>query len=261
MKSPPTLLRGSMINLLSATEIEDMRCSARILSGLLIKLSQMIKPGITGMELDQEAVKYFKANNVRSNFKNYHGFPNTICVSVNSDLIHGIPNHQPFKSGDIVSVDAGCIYNGMHSDAAFSMIAGRRRCDQDEKLVNATKQSLIQAINVMGPNINIGTIGATIQKYITNQGFYLTDKFAGHGIGKEMHQDPLIPNVGKTNAGQRLHPGMVVCIEPMVQTKDPRVKSKRDGWTITTTSQGMAAHYEAMILITDTGCEVLTTII
>ena len=249
-----------MIKILNEQEIKEMRRSAKVLNGLLTTLYQAIKPGVTGLMLDRLALKYLQNHDAQSNFFQYHGFPNQICVSVNSDLIHGIPNNTAFQAGDIVSVDAGCTRNGLHTDAAFTKIVQAPKSTTDLELVQVTKVALQKAVSIVKAGIRIGTISSIIQRTVEAQGFHLNTMYAGHGIGHELHQDPVIPNQGDPNTGPRLAAGTVVCLEPMVQIGSPEVIIADDKWTVQTANDCNSAHYEAMVLVTATGHELLTKI-
>ncbi|KMQ92637.1 methionine aminopeptidase [Lasius niger] len=187
------------------------------------ELAKLIKVGTTGKMLDLKARQIIKKHGATPSFLNYHGFPAAICVSVNEQLIHGIPNDVPFKLNDLVKVDAGAAINGYHSDAAFTMCVGQPTKEQ-EKIINITKEALKKAIKMIKPGVRIGDISAVIQTYVESQGFYLPISYTGHGIGKSLHEDPAIPNVGIINTGVKLHAGMTICVEPMVTTSSSKIR-------------------------------------
>ena len=249
-----------MIRILNELEIEQITRNAKVLNGMLAELYQAIGPGISGKDLDRLALNYMQAHQVKSSFYNYQGFPGQICVSVNANLIHGIPNHKRFQIGDLVSVDAGCQKKGLHTDAAFTKIVGSPNQPEDQALVDTTRKALKKALAAAGPHVRIGTLSAIVAETAHAAGFYVNTDYAGHGIGYQLHLDPSIPNQGTTGTGPRLLPGMVVCLEPMLQMGSPLVQVGRDGWTVQTRSGGNSAHFEAMVLITEAGTEQLTEI-
>ena len=250
-----------MIQILNPAEINKIRASAKVTSELLVALKQATQPGVCGVDLDQIVANLMAQAQVQPNFLGYHGFPARLCCSVNTALIHGIPDHQPFRDGDLVGIDVGCIYQGWHSDAAFSTIVGQPQNAESVQLLKTTRQALLAAVAMVQPGIRVGKISATIQNLVEKAGFYLPTAYAGHGIGQAMHQEPMVPNVGSPAQGVRLQPGMVLCIEPMVQTSSAQTRVAADGWTVCNATGGLAAHYEAMVLVTKTGHELLTTII
>lgn len=216
-----------MVSIKSASEIAKMRKAGKIVAEIHQELAKLIKVGTTGKMLDLKAREIIKKRQATASFLNYHGFPAVICVSVNEQLIHGIPNDTPFKLNDLVKIDAGAAFEGYHADAAFSMCVGQPTAEQ-EKIISVTKEALQKAIEIIKPGIRIGDIGATIQAYVESQGFYLPTSYTGHGIGRFLHEDPAIPNVGMANTGMRLHAGMTICIEPMVQTSTAEVRVLKD---------------------------------
>ncbi len=247
-----------MVTIKSTAEVKLMRYAADVVLKIHQALRKQIIVGQTGNNLDLIAAKIIKENGCISNFKGYGGFPKTICVSVNNQLVHGIPSDYKFLDGDIVSVDAGCKYQNYHADAAFSVIVGTPKLEIHKKVVDVTRKSLDMAIQILKPGVRIGAISETIQKFVEKQNLYLPTSYAGHGIGLEMHEDPIIPNVGLKNKGMKLKPGMVICIEPMVQIGTNKTITAKDGWTVLSQDGSYSAHFEDMILITETGHEVLT---
>ncbi|MCL6428942.1 Methionine aminopeptidase 1 [Spiroplasma sp. JKS002669] len=248
-----------MISIKSASEIANMKKAGKVVALIHQELAKMIKVGTTGKMLDLKAREIIKKNQAKPSFLNYHGFPAVICVSVNEQLIHGIPNEKPFKLNDLVKIDAGASVNGYHCDAAFTMAVGKATPAQ-EKIINVTKAALMKAIKIVKPGTRIGDIGATVQAYVESQGFYLPTSYTGHGIGKFLHEDPAIPNVGIANTGVKLRAGMAICIEPMVQTSTDKVKVLNDQWTVVALDNKPTAHFEHTLLVTDDGCEILTAI-
>ncbi|WP_342268760.1 type I methionyl aminopeptidase [Spiroplasma endosymbiont of Aspidapion aeneum] len=239
-------------------QIDDMRIGGKLLGRALTLLKESIKPGFNCLDLDKIFANFLKENNCDSNFKNYMGYPKYICVSINEQLIHGIPQDREIENGDIISIDAGLIYNDMHLDAAFTTICGKPKNEKDIELVKITKESLFLAIEQIKAGVRIGTLSSTVQKIIEEKGFHLPTAYCGHGIGYEMHEDPQIPNVGKEKTGIRLVKGMTICIEPMVQIGTPKTIVEKDQWTVRSADNSMAAHYEHTILVTEYGYEILT---
>lgn len=246
-----------MVSIKNESEIVKMRKAGQVVAEIHRELAKMMKVGVTGKMLDSKAREIIKKHQATPSFLNYHGFPAVICVSVNEQLIHGIPNDTPLKLNDLVKIDAGAAVAGYHADAAFTITVGEPTKEQ-EKIINVTKEALQKAIEMIKPGIRIGDIGATIQAYVESQGFYLPTSYTGHGIGRFLHEDPAIPNVGIANTGLRLHVGMTICIEPMVQTSTDRVKVLKDQWTVVAADKKPTAHFEHTLLVTNDGCEILT---
>ncbi|AKU80248.1 type I methionyl aminopeptidase [Spiroplasma turonicum] len=246
------------ITIKNKEQIEKMRYAGKVLSEALHNLKKMIKPGINCLELDKSFIDFITSKGCTSNFKGYYDYPAHICVSINEQLIHGIPKDRILKNGDIVSIDAGCIYEGYHSDSAFTVICGDSSNEKISKLVDLTERSLYLAIEHVRAGVRIGTISATVQNFIEDNGFHLPTSYSGHGIGLEMHEDPFIPNVGIKNTGMRLVPGMTICIEPMVQVGTNKTIVDDDKWTVLSKDGSMTAHFEHTVLVTEDDPEVLT---
>lgn len=248
-----------MVTMKSRRDVAKMREAGRIVALMHKVVKEMIKPGVTPKQLDQAAEKVVRDNGAIPSFKGYYGFPATLCVSVNDELIHGIPSDKPLKEGDIVSIDAGARYQGFHGDAAFTATVGKVQ-DEYLKLMDVTEQSLYKAIEVVKPGIRVGTISNTIQKFVESKGYHLPKDYTGHGIGKKLHEDPHIPNYGEADTGMRLKAGMTICIEPMVQIGTDKTVVLDDEWTVVSADGSYSAHYEHTLLITQEGCEILTKI-
>lgn len=206
-----------MITVKNQEAINKMRQAGAILSQGLKMLDQATQVGVNCLDLEHKFATFLKAHGVQSNFLGYQGFPATICISINDQLVHGIPRNRVIQDGDIVSIDAGCILDGYHADAAFTKICGFPKDKKDVILVEATEQALNEAIKIIKPGVRLGDIGAAIQTYIEKFGFYLPRDYTGHGIGLAMHEEPYIPNYGTKGTGIRLQSGMTIAIEPMVQ--------------------------------------------
>ncbi|EOA07136.1 Methionine aminopeptidase [Mycoplasma yeatsii 13926] len=247
-----------MVTIKTPEQIQKIRTACKVLAQGLDMLKKMIKPGINCLDLDKAFEEFIISKGCKSNFKGYHGFPKTICISINDQLVHGIPQDRILQDGDIVSIDAGCTFEGWHADSAFTMLCGIAKDKKNDILISVTEKSLELAIEQVKPGTRLGTIGHTIQKYVESYGFSLPRDYTGHGIGQSLHEDPFIPNVGVENTGMRLQAGMVICIEPMVQIGTHKTKTAADNWTVYSADHSMAAHFEHTILVTEDGCEVLT---
>lgn len=247
-----------MISIKSAKQIAKMRESCKLTKELFLILEDKIKPGITTMELDTIAYNFYKKHGATPNFLNYNGFPGTICASVNDEVVHGIPSrHRVLKDGDIVSIDMGCILDGWHSDAARTFAVGKIS-DEAQRLIDITKQSFFEGIEAVKHGVKLGDVSSTIQNYIESNGFGVVRDLVGHGVGRELHEEPEVPNFGKAGRGVRLATGMTLAIEPMVTAGDYHVNVLDDDWTVVTRDGSLAAHYENTIVVTREGCEILT---
>ena len=246
-----------MITIKTPLQISNMKKSAKILAEVKQILWDKIEPGITPLELDAIAEKEIKARGAKSNFKGYGGFPNVACISVNETLIHGIPTNIPLKEGDIISIDLGCTFNGMHSDSAFTKGVGKIS-QSDKKLIEVAKNAFFKGIEAIKPGARVGDISAAIGDYIHAQGMYTPDNFTGHGIGTSLHEDPYVPNDGYPKQGPLLKDGMVICIEPMIMQKSKETKILEDGWTVVPVNGERTSHYEHTILI-ENGLPVILT--
>ncbi len=239
-------------------EIEAIRKSGWMLATVLEKVIEAVKPGVTGLEIDELANSELKKLGGVPAFLGYQGFPNSICISVNDAVVHGIPNDTPFKEGDVVGFDFGVRYNGMITDAARSVIVGSPNNSQLDKLLKTTKKSLDTAINAVENGCSVGDIGQAAQRVIDAEGYGNVRDLVGHGVGHNVHEEPEIPNYGLAGTGPKLKSGMTIAIEPMVTMGDWRVVIDPDGWTIRTRDGSVSAHFEDTILVTDDGCEILT---
>ncbi|SDA09815.1 methionyl aminopeptidase [Ruminococcus sp. YE71] len=247
-----------MISIKSPSEIEKLRKAGHITGGALVAAGKAIRPGMTTKELDTIIRKYITSHGAKPGFLGYGGFPGSACISVNDVVIHGIPGNYVFKEGDIVSVDTGAYINGYHGDSAYTFAVGEIS-DEAKRLLKSTEESLMIAIGMAKPGVRLGDIGAAIQKYNEANGFGVVREFVGHGVGKDLHEEPEVPNFGKEGHGLRLREGMVIAIEPMITAGSPKVNvSKKDGWTVTTVDGSLAAHFEHTIAITADGCEILS---
>lgn len=253
-----------MIHIKSEKEIELMRQSAEIMKKVLKAIKEEIKEGVTTSYLDFVAEKVMKENGATPSFRGvecpYRGgktYTHAICVSVNDEIIHGIPSGRVLKKGDVVSVDVGVYKNGFHADAGRTFIVGEGS-KIAKKLVQVTEAAFFEGIAQAVPGNRIGDISNAIQTYVEKAGFNLLREFQGHGIGREMHEDPGVPNIGKKGRGERLQKGMALAIEPMVTEGSPDIYVAKDKWTIKTTDGKLTAYYENTIVITDGEPEILT---
>ena len=246
------------VTIKTAKEIELMRESCRLLEIVHNELAEIIKPGISTLEIDRFGEHRIRALGGIPNFKNYNGYPSSICVSVNDEVVHGIPNkHRILQEGDIVSLDAGLIYKGYHSDAARTYGVGQVS-PEAQKLMDVTKQSFFEGIKFAKAGNHLHDISNAIGNYAQSFGYGVVRDLVGHGIGTSLHEDPQIPNFPQKTKGIRLQPGMTLAIEPMITMGRPEVCWMDDDWTVVTEDESWAAHYENTVLITEGEPEILT---
>lgn len=239
-----------MIVLRTAKEIEMMRKACQISAEALQVAGEAVKPGITTYEIDQIAYRYIKKQGAEPNFLNYNGFPATACISINDEVIHGIPSKKRvLKEGDIVSIDLGAKVNGYNGDNAATFACGVIS-DEAKRLCDTTRESLYLGIEQAVAGNRIGDIAFAIQSYCEERGFSVVREYTGHGVGKHLHEDPSVPNFGTAGRGQRLLPGMTIAIEPMINMGTKAVKCLPDGWTVKTLDGKLSAHFEHTIAIT-----------
>lgn len=242
-------------------EIEAMRESGRMLATVLQELKKVIAPGQTTKYLDDIAAKELKALGGIPAFLGYQGYPAVICISVNDEVVHGIPSAQRIlNEGDIVGLDFGVSYNGMITDSAISVIVGTSQSKEHELLLQKTEESLRAGIKQVKAGVRTGDIAAAVQAVLEPAGYGIVRDLVGHGVGHHVHEDPNIPNYGRKGTGERLEAGMTIAIEPMATLGGHGVTIDRDGWTIRTADHSLAAHFEHTVLITETGFEVLTKV-
>ena len=249
-----------MIVLKTGRELKVMREACRISAGALKTVGDAIEPGITTAELDALAEEYILKQGATPNFKNYQGYPATACISINNEVIHGIPNKQrKICAGDIVSVDLGAKFEGYHGDNAATFACGDIS-EQAKRLIDTTKESLYEGIKAAVVGGRLGDIGYAVQSYVEQRGYSVVRDFVGHGIGTEMHEAPEVPNYGTPGRGIRLMPGMTIAIEPMVNEGHFGVKVLPDGWTVLTQDGSLSAHFEHTVVITPDGPQIMTVI-
>ncbi len=246
-----------MISIKSTAEIAKMRVSGRIVYETLCEVEKHIQAGITTKELDQIAKKYILSQGAKPSFLHYNGYPASICASVNEVVIHGIPSNRKLKDGDIISIDVGAVKDGFHGDAARTFAVGKISSEA-QRLIDVTKQSFFEGLKYAKHGERLGSIQAAVQEYVEKNGFGVVRNYCGHGIGKNMHEDPEIPNYGKAGHGIRLQKGMTIAVEPMVTYGAYHTTSLSDGWTVVTLDGSLSAHYENTILITDSEPQLLT---
>lgn len=247
-----------MIELKTSKDIMRMKKACEISAMALLKAKDFIVAGISTEEIDDEIRNFILSKNAKPSFLGYGGFTKSACISVNDEVIHGIPNRNKIlKNGDIVSVDVGAFYDGYHGDNAFTFKVGKIS-QNDEKLLNVTQNSLNEAIKVCVEGNRIGDISYAVQSYVEQNGFYIVKEFVGHGIGKNLHEAPEVPNYGAKGKGVRLVKGMTIAIEPMVNFGTPNINILSDGWTVKTVDGKNSAHFEHTVLITDSEPVILT---
>lgn len=248
-----------MINIRSAREIEFMRAAGEITAEALIKVGEAVRPGVTTKELDTIARKFIEGKGASPSFLGYHGYPGSICASVNDEVVHGIPGSRMLKEGDIVSIDLGAKYKGYHGDSARTYAVGTITAEA-QRLIKVTEQSFYAGMNAFVAGERLCAISAAVQKTAEDAGFSVVRELVGHGIGQEMHEDPNVPNFVSFSKGPRLEAGMVLAIEPMINYGAKETVTRPDGWTVCTRDGSLSAHYEHTVALTEHGPEILTAV-
>jgi len=249
-----------MIHLKSNQEINAMRKSGKVVAQILEEIIQMLKPGMTTQDIDRFAESRIKDLGAKPAFKGYNGFPAVICISVNEEVVHGIPSaKRVLKDGDIVGLDFGVVVDGWYGDSARTVPVGKISTDA-QKLIDVTRESLYRGIAACKDGNRVFDIGFAVQNYVESFGFSVVREFVGHGIGRALHEDPQIPNFGPQGKGPVLKKGMVVAIEPMINAGSHEVKVLKDGWTAVTLDRSLSAHFEHTVAITENGPEILTVV-
>jgi len=241
-----------MIELKSKREIQLILEAGKILKKVFSAVKPLVVEGVTTEALDRAAEKVIRENGGEPAFKGYRGFPNAACISINEAVVHGIPDARHLKNGDVVSFDVGVKWNGFYADAARTWPVGEVD-PKKQALISAAKDSLETALAAYQPGWRIGDISETIQRYVEARGFQLVRDYAGHGIGRQLHEDPQVPNYGKAGRGAKIEPGLVIAIEPMVTEGHYAVETLHDGWTVVTKDRKNASHYEDTIAFTEDG--------
>lgn len=247
-----------MITIKSPTEFATMRRAGRLVAETLDKLRTAVKPGITTAALDKLAFDHITRHQGVPSFKGYHGFPASICTSVNDEVVHGIPSkHRVLHEGDIVSIDCGAIVGGWHGDAAVTVPVGGTTPDM-ERLLQVTEDSLLIGIEQVLPGNRVGDVSAAIQRHAEGNGFTVVRDYVGHGIGRQMHEEPQVPNWGEPGRGMLLKQGMALALEPMINSGEADVRVLDDRWTVVTKDGKWSAHFEHTVALTENGPEVMT---
>ena len=246
-----------MISIKSQREIDLMKEAGAIVARVHKRLSKEIKPGITTLQINKICEEVIKENGATPSFKGLYDFPCAVCTSVNEVLVHGIPNKKPLKEGDIISVDVGACFKGYHGDSAWSYAVGKISKKAND-LLKVTEEALYEGLKQVKPGNRVGDISNAIQTYIESRGYFTPKEYTGHGVGKSVHEDPYVPNVGRKGEGPVLKKGMCLAIEPMVFTGTAKCKTLDDDWGVVAIDNSLAAHYEHTIVVTDEGYEILT---
>lgn len=246
-----------MIHVKSSREIELMRQAGKITAAARSIARDMVAPGVTTQEIDKEVHKFITKSGAVPSFLNYAGFPASACISVNDEIIHGIPGERRIAEGDIVSLDVGAKYKGFHGDCAGSFIAGTGS-EEAKRLIEVTRQSFFEGIKFARQGYRVSDISHAIQQYVESFGYSVVREYVGHGVGSQLHEAPEVPNYGQPGHGPRLIKGMTIAIEPMVNAGDVGIRVLDNDWTVVTQDGSLSAHYENTVLITDGEPEILT---
>ena len=246
-----------MISIKNKKEINLMKKACRIVSDTLCELKKYVRPGVQTIELDSIAEDYIRSQNAIPGFKGLYGFPGTICISIEDEIVHGIPKNKALSDGDIVGIDVGAIVDGYYGDHARTFEVGNVS-EEKKKLMKVTRKSLELGIEASRPGNTIGDIGFAIQNYVSDYGYGVVRELVGHGIGKKLHEEPQIPNFGSKNTGPVIKEGMCFAIEPMINLGTEKIYTKNDNWTICTEDGLPSAHFEHTIVVTGNGSEILT---
>ena len=246
-----------MITLNSSHEIELMRRAGKITAAARVLAGEMVKPGVTTQEIDKAVEQFIRKQGATPSFLHLYGYPASICISVNDEVIHGIPGNRVLQDGDIVSVDVGACVEGFHGDCCATFACGTID-PEAQRLIDVTRQSFFEGIRYAKEGFRVGDISAAIQTYVESNGYSIVREYVGHGVGAAMHESPEVPNFGRSGRGPRLLRGMTLAIEPMVNAGGVGIRQLSDGWTVKTLDGKLSAHYENTILITDGEPEILT---
>ena len=246
-----------MITIKNERELTSMRKACKITAAARALAGEMVRPGVSTKEIDKAVYDYIVSQGAKPSFLGYGGFPGSACISVNSTVIHGIPDGYILKDGDIVSVDVGAFYEGFHGDCAATFACGAISTEA-QKLIDVTRQSFYEGMKFAKRGNRVQDISHAIQTYVESNGFSVVRSFVGHGVGRKLHEEPEVPNFGNPGRGPRLLPGMTIAVEPMVNAGVYDVKVLKDGWTTVTADGKLSAHYENTVLITDGEPEILT---
>ena len=251
---------GRRIRIKSDEEVELIRESSLLVGRTLAEVAALIKPGVTTLKLDAVAEEFIRDNGAEPGFKGYGGFPNTLCASLNEAVVHGIPNDRPLENGDVISLDCGVLKNGFYGDSAYTFEVGEV-APEIQKLLSVTKECLTLAIEQAVTGKRIGDIGAAVQTHAEANGYGVVRELVGHGLGRELHEAPEVPNYGRRGNGPRLLDGMVLAIEPMINLGNREVLTDTDGWTIVTKDRKVSAHFEHDIVVRKGKADVLSSFV
>lgn len=249
-----------MVELKSSRDREKMRRAGRVAAEVLRLVREAVRPGLATADLDAIAEREIRRRGGVPTFKGYQGYPASVCVSINDQVVHGIPGSRMMQPGDLISIDIGATVDGFVGDTALSLFAGDPPNDRAAELLRVTEESLYQGIQKAQPGARLGDIGAAVQQHVEAHGFSVVRDFVGHGVGRQMHEDPQVPNFGTAGRGLLVRPGLAIAIEPMVNLGGHQVEVGSDGWTVTTRDHCLSAHFEHTIFIGDEGPEILTAI-
>jgi len=248
-----------MVSIKTLEEIQIMAEGGKILAGIMKELEKKVKPGITTEDLNRLAENLILKSGGKCSFKGYEDYPACLCTSINEEIVHSVPSARQLKDGDIISLDLGIFYQGFHTDMAITVPVGKIS-PETQRLIRATKKALKRGIKKTRPGNTIGDIGNTIQRYVEGQGFNVVRELCGHGIGKEIHEDPKILDYGKRHSGLEIKEGMVLCLEPMVTVGDWKLKKSADGFGYQTQDGSLSCHFEHTMVVTKNGAKILTMI-
>lgn len=246
-----------MISIKTKDQLEMMREAGKILAQTLKSASEAIKPGVTTSSIDKLVEDNILAAGAKPAFKGYRGYPASSCISIDDEVVHGIPGSRKFQEGELVAIDIGVVYKGWHADSAATFPVGEISSAK-KKLIDVTRESLERGIEKVHDGVKLGEISVAIQNHAESNGFSVVRELVGHGIGQSMHEEPQVPNYGEANEGPTLRAGMAIAIEPMVNAGEMDVNTKSDGWTVVTADGQPSAHFEHTIAVTESGAEILT---
>lgn len=249
-----------MITIKDGRELEIMREAGKIAAGAIVEAGKVIKDGVSTKTVDKVVREYIEKHGAKPSFLGYGGFPGSACISVNEQVIHGIPSRSVIiREGDIVGVDVGAFYKGYHSDTAYTFAAGQIS-KEAQRLLDATRECLRRGIEKATAGNRIADISKAVEEYATTQGYFIVREYEGHGVGKELHEEPGVPNYVTGRSGPRLYPGMTIAIEPMINAGTAAVKVLKDDWTVVTADKSLSAHFEHTVAVTEHGPEILTAV-
>ncbi|HET6946618.1 MAG TPA: type I methionyl aminopeptidase [bacterium] len=252
-------MRTAMIIVKTADELARMRRSGILAAEALREVARAVRPGVTGAALDRIAETFIRDHGGTPSFKGYRGFPASVCISVNDEVVHGIPDGRPLRAGEIVSIDLGAVIEGFHGDTAVTVPVGEVG-QELRRLLTVAREALYKGIEAVRPGQALGDVGGAVQRHAERAGFSVVRDFAGHGIGRHLHEEPQVPNFGEPGTGTVLRPGMTLAIEPMVNLGGSEVVMDGDGWTVRTRDGRPSAHFEHTVAVSEDGSDVLTAI-